>query len=306
MLRPGRQADDQRRLSAHIESIQALLREADHFAGQQDAPAVRASHVVAALDAAERRVGRVRDRLRDGIVRGVVNIATVGMEVGEINALVVVQLGPSVFGHPTRVSARVRPGRGQLVDIEREVRLGGPLHSKGVLIISSYIGARYGMARPLSFHASLVFEQSYGQVDGDSASLAETCALLSALAEVPLRQDLAVTGSIDQRGRVQAIGGVNEKVEGFFSICATRGLTGRQGVLLPADNLDNLMLHDDVVEAITAGRFHLWSIETVDDALALLTDLPTGPEGSFETRLCARLERMSAAVAPRGDEGDEG
>ena len=177
---------------------------------------------------------------------------------------------------PSRITATARLGKGEVIDIEREVELGGAIHSKGVLILSSLLTSRYAQRHPLSVSASLVFEQSYGQVEGDSASVGELCALLSALADVPIKQSLAVTGSVNQLGQVQPIGGVNEKIEGFFDVCQARGLTGEQGVLIPASNVKHLMLREDVVKAAEAGQFHIWPIETVDQALSLLTGLPAG------------------------------
>jgi predicted ATP-dependent protease len=198
----------------------------------------------------------------------------------------------------------VRPGAGKVIDIEREVQLGGPLHSKGVLILSGFIAGRYALDTPMSLAASLVFEQSYGGVDGDSASSAELYALLSALAEVPLRQDLAVTGSVNQHGDIQAIGAVNEKIEGFFDICRSRGLTGRQGVLIPSANVQHLMLRRDVVEACASGRFAVYAISTIDEGIALLTGLPAGvrgadgsfPEGSINRRVDDRLRSFAGVL----------
>ena len=196
----------------------------------------------------------------------------------------VLQMGEFAFGKPSRISARVRLGRGEVIDIEREIEMGGPLHSKGVLILSGFLGARFARSHPLALSASLVFEQSYGGVDGDSASSTELYALLSALSGVPIRQSLAVTGSVNQFGQVQAIGGVNEKIEGFFDICAARGLTGRQGVLIPAANVKHLMLRRDVVEAAAEGKFHVYPVETIDQGIELLTGVAAGspdPEGNF-------------------------
>jgi predicted ATP-dependent protease len=217
-----------------------------------------------------------------------------------VNGLTVLQLGELAFGQPARITATARLGRGQLIDIEREAKLGGNIHSKAVLIVSSFIGHRFGQLHPLAFNASLVFEQSYGGIEGDSASVAEVCALLSAIAGIPLRQDLAITGSMNQHGRVQAIGGANEKIEGFFDICSGRGLTGTQGAVLPADNVRHLMLREDVVAAVAAGRFHVHAIEQIDDALALLTGLPAGERGaddeyppdSVNGRVARRLEEL--------------
>jgi predicted ATP-dependent protease len=210
-------------------------------------------------------------------------------------------LGNYEFGRPSRITARVRMGKGEVIDIERQVELGGPLHSKGVLILSSYLGSRYASDRPLSLSASLVFEQSYGGVDGDSASSAELYALLSALAKAPIKQSLAVTGSVNQHGQVQAIGGVNEKIEGFYDICESRGLTGDQGVLIPAANIKHLMLRQDVVEAVKDGKFHIYPIETIEQGIEVLTGKAAGelsaegvyPEGTINRLVVDRLEAMA-------------
>ena len=223
-------------------------------------------------------------------------------------------LAGHAFGRPTRITARVRPGTGRIVDIEREVELGGPLHSKGVLILSGFLAGRYALDVPMSLYASLVFEQSYGGVDGDSASSAELYALLSALAEVPLRQDLAVTGSVDQHGMVQAIGGVNEKIEGFFDVCAARGLTGTQGVLIPHSNAQHLMLRADVVEACAAGRFAVYPVRTIDEGIRLLTGREAGerggdgryPEGSVNRLVEDRLAAFAKARQAFGRDAPDG
>jgi predicted ATP-dependent protease len=234
----------------------------------------------------------------------------------QVNGLSVAAVGDHAFGWPTRITAQVRLGRGDVVDIEREVALGGPIHSKGVLILSGFLGGRFGRHKPLALQASLVFEQSYGTVEGDSASLAELCALLSTIADVPLRQSVAVTGSVDQLGRSQAVGGVNEKIEGFFDLCAERGLSGEQGVIIPAANVQTLMLRPDVVAAVEAGRFHVWAVESVDEALELLSGLPAGaagadgrfPTGSFNARVRERLDRLVelSQLLPAGDAGPLG
>ncbi len=224
--------------------------------------------------------------------RGIVLIDTTGEAVGQINGLAVLQAGYLAFGKPSRITARVRMGTGKLVDIEREVALGGPLHSKGVLILSGFLAARYALDAPLSLSATLVFEQSYGGVDGDSASSTELYALLSALSELPIRQGLAVTGSVNQHGEVQAIGGVNEKIEGFFDICAARGLTGEQGVLIPAANVKHLMLRKDVVEACGEGRFKVLAVSHIDEGIELLTGTEAGargPDGRFPDGTVNRL-----------------
>jgi lon-related putative ATP-dependent protease len=293
----SRRAADMDRLQVHAETVADLLREADHLAGEAGADVVTAAHVQAALDAQVRRASRVRERIQDDIRRGTLLIDTRGEAVGQLNGLVVLQLGGYAFGRPSRITARARLGNGSVVDIEKEVALGGPIHSKGVLILAGFLGQRFASERPLSLAASLVFEQSYSGVEGDSASCGELVALLSALGEVPVRQGRAITGSVNQHGQVQPIGGVNEKIEGFFDVCRAAGLTGDQGVLVPASNVKHLMLRADVVEAAEKGLFHVWPIETVDEAVELLTGVPAGergadgryPEGSVNRRVDDRL-----------------
>jgi lon-related putative ATP-dependent protease len=293
----SRRAGDSEKLHVHAESLADLLREADHIAGEAEAETVSATHIQEAIDAWIRRASRIRERVQEDIRRGTVLIDTKGETVGQVNGLSVLQLGGYAFGRPNRITARVRLGNGSVVDIEKEVALGGPLHSKGVLILSGFLGQRFASERPLSLAASLVFEQSYSGVDGDSASCAELVALLSALAEAPVRQGCAITGSVNQHGQVQPIGGVNEKIEGFFDVCQASGLTGAEGVLIPASNVKHLMLRADVVEAAEKGLFHVWPVETVDQAVGLLTGLPAGergedgrfPEGSVNRRADDRL-----------------
>jgi len=280
----ARLAEDAEKLTLHVDRIRDLLVEADFWARDAGRAVTSRDDVQRAIDERIRRAGRLRERVQESMLREIALIATAGSKVAQVNGLSVLTLGDASFGRPTRITARVRPGGGRLVDIEREVELGGPIHSKGVLILGGFLAGRYALGAPMSLHASLVFEQSYGGVEGDSASLAETCALLSALAEAPLRQDLALTGSINQHGEVQAIGGVNEKIEGFFDLCAARGLSGTQGVLIPAANAQHLMLRADVVEACAAGRFSVSTVSTVDDALAALAGAAAGERdaaGSF-------------------------
>lgn len=275
----AREADDREKLSLLLSPLWDVLREADHRAGQEGAEAIARAHVEGAEAARLRRSDGLAERIHEMIARDRLMIATRGSAVGQVNGLTVAELGGGRFGWPVRITARVRVGAGQLVDIEREVKLGGPIHSKGVLILSGYLASHYLPETPLSLWASLVFEQSYGGVEGDSASVAELCALLSALAGVPLSQSLAVTGSVNQQGEVQPVGGVNEKIEGFFQTCTAQGLTGRQGVLIPRRNVDNLMLRPEVVDAVAEGRFHIHAIGHVDQALELLTGLPAGQRG---------------------------
>jgi hypothetical protein len=241
---------DAEKLAAKSRRVLDLIREADFWAGEVGADLVRAEHVDRAVEAWTDRSSRLRDRLLEEIVRDTIYIDTDGEKVGQVNGLSVLQLGDYSFGRPNRITARVRMGTGKVVDIEREVELGGPIHSKGVLILSSYLGATFCQDRPLALAASLVFEQSYSGVEGDSASSAELFALLSAIGGIPLRQSVAVTGSVNQHGQIQPIGGVNEKIEGFFDLCRERGLDGEQGVIIPASNGKHLMLRPDVVQAL--------------------------------------------------------
>ncbi|MEA5096994.1 MAG: ATP-binding protein [Burkholderiaceae bacterium] len=272
----ARDADDAGRLSLHLQRLSDLLREAEYWATSRAAVTVSASDIQQAIDAKFRRSDRIKRRLEDEIIEGTIMIDTDGAKVGQINALSVLETGDYTFGQPTRVTATTRLGDGEVIDIQREVALGGALHSKGVLILSSFLASRYSARQPLSLNASLVFEQTYGHVEGDSASLAELCALLSSLAEIPIRQSLAITGSVNQYGEAQAIGGVNEKIEGFFDLCKARGLNGKQGVLIPAANVRHLMLRADVVEAARQGLFQVYPIEHVDQAVELLTGVPAG------------------------------
>jgi len=297
----SRLVSDTQKLSTHLLSIANLLQEADYWASEAENGAVTTADVQRAIDAQIHRADRLRERVQEQIERGMILIDTDGEHKGQVNGLSVISLGDYTFGQPSRITARTRLGKGQVVDIEREVELGGPIHSKGVLILSGFLGARYAQDHPLSLSASLVFEQSYGGVDGDSASLAELCALLSSLADAPIKQSLAVTGSINQHGDVQPIGGVNEKIEGFFDVCKARGLTGEQGALIPASNVENLMLRQDLVEAVEEGQFHIYPVETVDQGLELLTGLPIGerdkegnfPEGSVNQLIEARLIELA-------------
>ncbi len=308
-----RRAADIDRLSADIESLLDLVREADHLAKKAGAEAIEAGHVRAAAEARERRLARLRDRSIEQVEEGLIHISTEGWAQGQINGLAVLQLGGFGFGRPSRITASVRMGAGKLVDIEREAKLGGPLHSKGVLILQGYLAQTFATDFPLALSASLVFEQSYGGVDGDSASSAELYALISAIAEMPIRQDLAVTGSVNQAGEVQAIGGVNEKVEGFFDVCARRGLTGSQGVMIPASNVRHLMLAPRVLDAVEAGRFAVYPIATIEAGLALLTGMTVGrrgddgrfPEGSLYGRVEARLRGFAEAQRRFGKAGEK-
>ena len=296
----ARLTGDSQKLSMHMRSIADLLHEADYWARANNSDAVRASDVQQAIDAQIRRQDRIRDRLYEAIQRDILMIATHGAVTGQVNGLSVIELGGFTFAQPARITATTRFGKGDVINVEREVKLSGAIHSKGVFILSSFLAARYAKDQPLALSASLAFEQSYGMIDGDSASLAELCALLSNLADAPVNQALAVTGSINQLGQVQAIGAVNEKIEGFFDICNARGLTGDQGVLIPAANVQHLMLRRNVVAAAAAGKFHIYAVTDIDQAIALLTGLAAGeadangeyPHGSINGLVAARLSEL--------------
>lgn len=306
----ARLAGDSEKLSTHMQSVSDLLREASFWAGEAERETVTVSDVQRALEAQQHRANRMHERVQEQILRRTILIDTEGSVVGQINGLAVFGRGNFAFGCPNRITARIRLGKGEVVDIERQVEMGGPIHSKGVLILSSFFASRYAADRPLSLSASLVFEQSYGGVEGDSASSAELYALLSALADIPINQSIAVTGSVNQRGQIQAIGGVNEKIEGFFHLCRARGLTGNQGVVIPVANVKNLMLRKDVVEAVTAGLFHVFAVQTVDQGIEILTGVAAGeadekgeyPSDSVNGRVVARLtalaEKQRAFASP--------
>ena len=311
--RAARLAGDAERLTLRVGWLADLIREADHWAGVDSAKTIDAAHVHKTVAQQTHRVDLIREKLQEQITRETVLIDTTGEAVGQINGLAVLQAGTLAFGKPSRITARVRMGSGKLVDIEREVEMGGPLHSKGVLILTGFIAARYALDAPVSLSASLVFEQSYGGVDGDSASSTELYALLSALSGVAIRQGLAVTGSVNQNGEVQAIGGANEKIEGFFDICTARGLTGDQGVLIPAANVKHLMLRADVVEACGAGDFHVYPVAHIDEGIEILTGREAGecgvdgrfPEGSVNRLVEDRLVGFAAARQRFGKEAEK-
>jgi lon-related putative ATP-dependent protease len=305
----SRHVEDAEKLTTHMRSIADLLREADYWARQAGREVVSGEDIRHTIDEQIHRASRVRERIHEAIQRGDIFIDSEGDCIGQVNGLSVLSLGNYMFGQPSRITATVHIGEGNVVDIEREVEMGGPIHSKGVLILSSFIASRYAQKHPLSLSASLVFEQNYGGVDGDSASLAELCALLSALAGLPLKQSFAMTGSVNQHGVVQPIGGVNEKIEGFFEVCRQRGLSGEQGVIIPASNAKNLMLHPEVIEAVREGQFSIHTVKSVDEALSLLTGVEAGgtdaegnyPAESVNGRVQARLREMALIRQQFGD-----
>ncbi len=305
----ARLAEHQGRLSARIGDLFQLVSEADFIRQLAKETVTDVGHIERALKAKATRTGRVSARILDDILAGVILIDTEGAAIGKCNGLTVLEVGDSAFGMPARISATVYPGGSGIVDIEREVNLGQPIHSKGVMILTGYLGSRYAQEFPLEISASIALEQSYGYVDGDSASLGEVCTLISALSRTPLKQCFAITGSINQFGEVQAVGGVNEKIEGFFRLCEARGLTGEQGVIIPFANVTTLMLDERVLEAVRQERFHIYAVRHVDQALALLVGEPVGeadeegrfPSGSVNARVVQRLRD----IAEMGMEEDD-
>ncbi|GGY65873.1 Lon protease family protein [Marinobacter zhanjiangensis] len=310
----SRLANDQQKLTAHDRVLKDLLSEADHWAGRASRERIEAADIQQAIDEREYRASRVRERSLEQIRRGMVMIDVQGEQTGQVNGLSVLRLGAMMFGQPSRITATARPGKGQVVDIEREVKLGGPIHSKAVMILSRFLANRYAPMAELSLSASLAFEQSYGGVEGDSASVAETCVLLSAIAGVPLRQSLAVTGSMNQHGEVQAVGGVNEKIEGFFNVCKQSGEVNGQGVLLPASNAEHLMLNGELRQAVREGRFSIYPVSHINQAIELMTGLEPGvagtdgefPEGSFNRQVADRLAAFARIAHKHDDQADNG
>ena len=296
----ARLSDDAEKLTTQLRAINDLLKESDYWASKNAHTVITVEDVQTAIDQQIRRADRVREQLHEAVDRGTLFIATSGERVGQINGLSVIMLGDFSFGQPSRITATTRLGSGKILDIERETELGGAIHSKGVMILSSFLSSRYAPDAPFPVSASLVFEQSYGSVDGDSASLAELCALISSLSDLPIKQSLAVTGSINQLGQVQPIGGVNEKIEGFFDVCRMKGLSGDQGVIIPAANIKHLMLKRDVIDAVRNGQFHVYPVDHLDQALEILMQRTPGtrddhglyPPDSINGRLSICLERL--------------
>ena len=300
----SRMVDDQEKMSARFGQLRDLIVEADYWAGQAGSSIVSAQHVQRAIGERVYRLNLIEERIRELIARGVIMVDVTGSVVGQINGLAVLDFGEFSFGRPSRITARTFMGQRGVTSIDRESQLTGHIHDKGVLTLSGYLGWKYAQDKPLSVSASISFEQAYEPVEGDSASLAELCAILSSLADVPLRQDLAMTGSINQKGEVQPIGGANQKIEGFHDVCRVIGFSGQQGVIIPARNRRNLMLREDVVESVRQGRFHIFAVDSVDGAMEMLTGLPAGerqpdgayPEGTINARVDARLRELGEVM----------
>lgn len=297
----ARLAEHKERISASLADLFQVVSEADFFRGLAGVELTDVPHVDSAIAARRERTGRVSARIMDDMLSGVILIDTEKAAIGRCNGLTVLATGDTAFGAPARISASVYPGTSGIVDIEREVSLGQSIHSKGVMILTGYLGSRYAQEFPLAISASIALEQSYGYVDGDSASLGEVCALISALSHTPLKQSFAITGSISQFGEVQSVGGVNEKIEGFFRLCKARGLTGEHGVIIPQSNINNLLLDEAVVQAVRDGLFHIYTVSHVDQALALLSDAEVGcadeegqfPEGTVNAKVVGRLRSIA-------------
>jgi len=281
----SRLAEDQQKLSTRFAEVADVVREANFYAAEDKSDFVTGTHVKKAVEERIYRSKLIQEKIQEMIERGILLIDTDAENVGQVNGLSVISLGDFEFGTPSRVTASIGIGREGVIDIERESQMGGPIHTKGVLILSGYLNEQYAQDKPLSLSARLVFEQSYGGVEGDSASSTELYSILSALSEIPIKQSLAVTGSVNQKGEVQAIGGVNEKIEGFFEVCKAKGFTGKQGVMIPESNVQNLMLKEEIVEAVKEGKFHIYSVRTVDEGMEILTGVKAGKrrkDGTFE------------------------
>jgi lon-related putative ATP-dependent protease len=305
----ARQAGDRQKISASYAEVADVVREAVYWARKDNGHLVSTRHVLKALTERVFRSNRIEEEIRELITQGTILVDIDGRKVGQVNGLSVLQIGDHSFGRPSRVTASVAMGQAGIVNIERESRLSGSIHDKGLLILSGYLRNRYGQDKPLTLSASLCFEQSYSGVEGDSASSTELYALLSRLADLPVRQDIAVTGSVNQWGEVQAIGGVNEKIEGFFDVCRVHGLTGQQGVMIPASNVRNLVLRADVIEAVAQGQFHVYPIRTIDEGVALLTSVRAGTveeEGTVNDLVNRRLRDLATGLKAFAASGEAG
>ena len=300
----SRVVSDQEKMTTRFAWIKELVEEAEYWAGQEGASLVSSNHVEKAVEERRFRHNLPDERIKEMIDRGTIMIDTTGEEEGQVNGLAIYSLGDVMFGKPSRITCQTFLGRGGVINIEREAQLSGRIHDKGVLILSGYLGWKYAQESPLSLSASLCFEQSYEGIDGDSASSTELYALLSSLSGAPIKQNIAVTGSVNQKGEIQPIGGANQKIEGFFQVCKARGLTGAQGVMIPGRNLSNLMLRQEVVDAVKQGKFHLYAVDTIDQGIEVLTEVQAGkqrkngkyPEGSINYLVDKRLKDMATKL----------
>jgi lon-related putative ATP-dependent protease len=309
----SRLASDQDKLSTQFARVSDIIREANYYANSNGDEYITADHVRQAIEAKIYRSNMIEEKLGEMIERGSILVDTEGAKVGQLNGLAVMGIGDHMFGKPSRITASIGLGKAGIIDIEKQSDMGGPTHTKGVHILTGFLTGRYAKKHPLSLTARLVFEQNYGGVDGDSASSTETYAMMSALSGVPIKQSFAVTGSVNQKGQVQAIGGVNHKIEGFFDLCKFRGLTGDHGVMIPESNVRNLMLREDVVEAIKEGKFHIYPVGTIDQGIEVLTGIVAGeldaegnyPEGSINQMVQSRLDEMAELMKPKKSNDEE-
>jgi predicted ATP-dependent protease len=310
----SRLAESQRKLTTRFGEVANLVREASYWAGAAEREAVSGADITRALQEHTFRSNLLEKRLRWQIEQGTLLVDVSGSVAGQVNGLYVIEVGDYIFGQPSRITAQTYMGSAGVVSIEREVELAGPIHNRGVLTLIGYLGGTYAQGQPLSLSASLAFEQNYRGVEGDSASSAELYALLSSLSDLPINQGIAVTGSVNQWGQVQPIGGATAKIEGFFDVCSELGLTGEQGVIIPTANVHDLMLRQELLDAVESGRFHIWAVQTVDEGLELLTGVPAGergpdgtyPEGTVHAAAQKRLRQLAVGLETFGKKGAGG
>ena len=310
-----RMAGRQKKLSTRFDLIADLLREANYWAMKDGSDVVTEKHVDKTIEKKVYRVNLIEEKIQEMIDDGTIMIDSDGTVVGQVNGLSVYSFGDHAFGKPSRITAKTSMGKAGIINIEREVEMSGPIHSKGVYILAGYLRDRYAQDKPITMSASICFEQSYGGVEGDSASSTELYALLSSLSGLPLRQDIAVTGSVNQKGEVQPIGGVNEKIEGFFEVCKAKGLTGKQGVMIPHLNIGDLMLRKDVVEAVKEGKFHIYPVKSINQGIEILTGVEGGEsldggkfkEGTVNDLVDKKLRELGMKIKEfEGGGGEEG
>jgi len=296
-----RLAENREKVSTRFSDIADIITEANYYAYSENSKYIKTGHIKKAIEEKVFRSNLMEEKIKEHINDGTILIDTKSSAIGQINGLSVTSLGDYSFGRPSRVTASIGAGKDGIIDIERETKLGGPIHTKGVLILSGYIAQKYSADKPLNLSARIVFEQSYGGIEGDSASSAELYALLSALSGIPIKQNFAVTGSVNQKGQVQAIGGVNEKIEGFFAVCRARGLTGDQGVIIPQSNIKNFVLKDEVIEAVKENKFHIYIVSTIEEGIEILTGVKAGKmgsdgkyeEGTINYRINKKIEELA-------------
>jgi lon-related putative ATP-dependent protease len=306
----SRLAEHQNKLTLKFSEVADVIREASYWAAKANSAVVKGEHVQKAIDERIYRTNRIEERLREMVLEGTLIVDTEGEKAGQVNGLAVIDLGDYSFGKPSRITAKTYAGKAGVVNIERETKMSGKIHEKAILIITNYLGSKYATKKPISLSASITFEQLYDMVEGDSATCAELYALLSSIANIPLKQGIAVTGSMDQNGDVQPVGGINEKIEGFFELCKFRGLDGSHGVIIPRRNVKNLMIKNDLVDAVREGKFTIYPIDRVEQGIEILTNIPAGdlredetyPEGTINYLVVKRLTEITEAVKEKKEE----